>query len=372
MGKKHVFRALAFASACLVICVARTNAQTHIATDAHIRDFAIKPIASTVPANGDVNPYGVAVVPASAGSLVAGDILVSNFNDVYNLQGKGSTIVQITPGGHVSTFAQIDRAALPGSCPGGIGLTTALAVTRTGWVFVGSLPTENGQAPTARSGCILVLDDLGQVVETFYGSLINGPWDLTAADGGSHVALFVTNVLNGTVAANGQVVSGGTVVRIDLDIAAGFEPGIESMTVVGSGFDERTDPSALVIGPTGVALSPDDQTLYVADSLNNRIASISDPLFRTTSDGVGDTLTSGAPLNDPLGIATAPNGDVLSVNGDDGYLVRTNPHGVQTSLGLLDSVGSPPGSGALFGLAIVPNHGIYYVDDNSNSLNLFY
>src|SRR5579872_1888778 len=34
-------------------------------------------IASTVPGAGDVNPYGVAVVPATTGSLVAGDILVS-------------------------------------------------------------------------------------------------------------------------------------------------------------------------------------------------------------------------------------------------------------------------------------------------------
>ena len=38
-------------------------------------------VASTIPANGDVNPYGVAIVPRSQGQLTAGDVLVSNFNN---------------------------------------------------------------------------------------------------------------------------------------------------------------------------------------------------------------------------------------------------------------------------------------------------
>ena len=82
-------------------------------------------IASTVPANGDVNPYGITVVPQSTGRLVAGDTLVSNFNNAANLQGTGTTIVQVSPWGSVSTFAQI-HGPLPGACPGGVGLTTAL------------------------------------------------------------------------------------------------------------------------------------------------------------------------------------------------------------------------------------------------------
>ena len=57
-------------------------------------------IGSTVPANGDVNPYGVAVVPHSRGRLHRGDVLVSNFNNKANLQGTGTTIVQVSPGGH--------------------------------------------------------------------------------------------------------------------------------------------------------------------------------------------------------------------------------------------------------------------------------
>src|SRR5579863_4910190 len=65
-------------------------------------------IASTVPSNGDVNPYGVAVVPATTGKLVKNHILVSNFNDAGNSQGTGTTIVQINPGGAQELFAQIE------------------------------------------------------------------------------------------------------------------------------------------------------------------------------------------------------------------------------------------------------------------------
>src|SRR5579863_8751921 len=146
----------------------------------------ISVVASTVPGNGDVNPYGLARVPQSKGSLVQGNLLVSNFNASSNFQGTGTTIVQISPSGGVSLFAQIDASTLPGPCPGGVGLTTALSVLRSGWVIVGSLPTTDGTSATAQAGCLLVLDNSGTVVETFYGSLINGPWDMTSEDlGGS-------------------------------------------------------------------------------------------------------------------------------------------------------------------------------------------
>src|SRR5262250_1935781 len=126
-------------------------------------------ITSTVPANGDVNPYGVAVVPTSIGSLVKGDVLVSNFNNAQNLQGTGTTIVQISPGGQQTLFAQIDAAKLPGPCPGGVGLTTALGILPGGWVVVGSLPTTDGTGATAQAGCLLVVNSKGQVAETIAG-----------------------------------------------------------------------------------------------------------------------------------------------------------------------------------------------------------
>jgi hypothetical protein len=105
---------------------------------------AITTISSTVPANGDVNPYGIFRITRTAGSLKRGNILISNFNSSANLQGTGTTLVQISPNGAFSQFAQIDPNTLPGPCPGGVGLTTALVVLRSGWVIVGSLPTTDG------------------------------------------------------------------------------------------------------------------------------------------------------------------------------------------------------------------------------------
>lgn len=331
-------------------------------------------IASTVPSNGDQNPYGVVVVPASVGNLVQGDILVSNFNNNGSnggLQGTGTTIVQISPAGKVSLFAHINAKKLPGACPGGVGLTTALTVLQRGWVIVGSLPTTNGMSATAKAGCLIVLNSNGQVAETFSGGVINGPWDMTALDQNSKAMLFFTNVLNGTVAANGQVVHKGTVVRLVLNVPQQGHgmPGKQSVTVIGSGFAERTDPAALVVGPTGVGLS--NGTLYVADSVNSRIDAIANATTRSNSAGTGNKVSSGGLINDPLGLTIAPNGHILTANGNDGNIVETTPGGNQIAHKLVDNTAGT-GAGCLFGLAIAPNPGVYFVDDCSNSLDLLH
>src|SRR5580704_29773 len=143
-------------------------------------------VSTTVPSNGDVNPYGVARVPLSKGSLVEGRFLISNFNNGGNFQGTGTTIVQIAPNGTFSLFAQIDASKV--SCPGGIGLTTALVTLRSGFVVVGSLPTMGGDPTTSQAGCLIVLDSNGKVIKTIAGHHINGPWDMTAVDGGKLAA----------------------------------------------------------------------------------------------------------------------------------------------------------------------------------------
>jgi hypothetical protein len=344
----------------------------------------IKTIASTVPANGDVNPYGVAQVKRTIGMLRAGNILVSNFNNSGNFQGTGTTIVEVAPDGGVSLFAAIEAAKLPGSCPGGVGLTTALVVLEEGWVIVGSLPTAKQGTVFTGPGCLIVIDSMGKPVETFYGSLINGPWDMTAFEGEHEAKLFVTNVLNGTVAAGGAVVHGGTVTRLNLQVSAGAKPVLQSITTIGSGFPERTDPAALVIGPTGVGvrgscagdlddcLEHDSSLLYVADTLSNRVAVIDGALTRTTTAGIGRTLSSGGSLNGPLGLVVTPSGTVLTVNSGDGFITEISPHGGQLAKRQLDNTGSPPGAGALFGLAFDPAAGVYFVDDASNTLNLLH
>ena len=242
---------------------------------------------------------------------------------------------------------------------------------RKSWVIVGSLPTTDGTSGTAKSGCLFVLNKWGKVVETITGNHINGPWDMTSVDAGSVAALFVTNVLNGTVAANGNVVNEGTVVRILLAVFDDDKPKVFQSTVIGSGFAERTDPAALVIGPTGVAFAILRGTLYVSDSLNNRIAAIPNALFRMNSAGTGKTVSKDGSLNDPLGMTLTPNGHILTANGNDGNLVETEPDGKQVFVKLVDNTGGPPpGAGTLFGLTVVDGIGVYSVDDGSNTLNL--
>jgi hypothetical protein len=362
----------AAATAAFVLAPA-AGAQARASGSSFIGHFHhLKTIASTVPGNGDVNPYGTVVIQRSHGDLQRGNVLISNFNNKKNLQGTGRTIVQITPAGKLSVFAKIRPNNLPGPCPGGIGLTTALTVLKGGWVVVGSLPTTDGMAATAKAGCLIVLDNTGHVRETISGNGINGPWDMTSVSYGNLAQLFVTNVLNGTVAANGKVVHNGTVLRLTLALHGSQPPAVKNITTIGSGFPQRTDPAALVIGPTGVALSHNG-TLYVANSLRSKINAIPNAVFRGSSAGQGMVVTSGGKLNVPLGLTVAPNGNVLTVNGGDGRIVETTPGGMQVASRFLDRSGSPPGAGALFGLAVAPfGSGVYYVDDAVNTLRLLH
>ena len=336
---------------------------------------ANNPVAPTVPGNGDINPYGVAVVPRSTGNLVRGDVLVSNFNNAANQQGTGTTIVQVSPTGTVTQFAGIDRHLA--GCPGGVGLTTALVVLRSGWVIVGSLPTTDGKPDGLNGpGCLIVLDSQGNVRETFRGDGINGPWDMTALDLGGLTELFVTNVLNGiTPPAVGSTkpstANEGTVLRILITSTPFALPQRVLTTQIGSGFAETTDPTALIIGPTGVGLGRNG-TLYVADTLNNRIAAIPNAVFRFSSDGTGQTVSENGPagpIEGPLGLAIAPNGDILTVNGGNPNIVEVTPGGQVVANEEID-LSTPGGAaGDLFGLAVTPDgSAVYYVNDGNNML----
>jgi len=143
-------------------------------------------------------------------------------------------------------------------------------------------------------------------------------------------------------------------------------------TTIGSGLAEETNASALVIGPTGVALGGNG-TLYVADTLGNRITAIPNALLRPGSAGTGSTVTKNGALQGPLGVAIAPGGDILAANSLNGNLVEITPNGRQVAVKTLDKSGSPAGAGALFGLAVAPGgYGVYFVDDATNTLDLLH
>jgi hypothetical protein len=332
----------------------------------------VSTVASTVPATGDVNPYGVAVIPRSRGDLTAGDVLVSNFNNAPTAaapggeQGRGTTIVEVSPGGQQKLFATIPA----NSVRGGVGLTTALVALRSGWVIVGSLPTADGTSATTKPGELFVLDAFGHVREVIRGYGIDGPWDATALDLGSVADLFVSNVLNGITNGTPATTSQGDVVRLTLNLA-GAEPRVAASTVIADGISVRTDPAALIVGPTGVALSPDG-TLFVADAVNSRIARIPDAIFRhrPVNAGASSSTASADPhLNSPLGLALTPRGDLLAANGGDNNLVELTQGGKFVAVRDVDTT-DPPG-GALFGLATTAHPAqVYFVNDDTNTLNV--
>jgi sugar lactone lactonase YvrE len=334
----------------------------------------VSKVASTVPANGDVNPYGIVSVPTSVGKLQAGQLLISNFNAresaKENGQGTGTTIVQVSPAGKVSPFATVDAKKLPGPCPGGVGLTTALNILPGGYVVVGSLPTTNGKTATAKYGCLIVLDSEGKTVETIASNDIQGPWDSTAKSEGSKTTLFVSNALNGGAAKGVHTVDNSTVLRIELESGEGQTPKVLNETVIANGIPWVDSAEALVLGPTGLALASDG-TLYVASTEGSKIFAISEATTRTAPAAKGGSvLTEGGHLKEPLGMALAPNGNIITSNGGDGNMVETTPAGKQVYVRTADE---KTGAGSLFGLVIAPEgKGIYFVDDGENTLRLLH
>ncbi len=324
----------------------------------------LPPSVSTVPSNGDVNPYGVVFGPKTlpaGGGLQAGNILVSNFNNSENLQGLGTTIVRVNNAGGTSTF--FTAPANQG------GLTAAIGVLSDGLVLVGNLPTVDGTPATVQSGRLAVLDRSGQFLGTF-GTLatVNGPWGMAVVDNGNGVTgtahVFVSNVLSGVIS------------RFDLSYTAANISA--TVTIVAEGFNHRLDPAALVLGPSGLAYSASNDTLYVASSTDNAIYEI--PTATATSTTVSATLffDDTTNLHGPLDLAILPNGHFLVANSDGSNANPNEPSELveYSATGeFLSQMPVDPNNGGAFGLA-VNNIGwgtirLAAVDDNANKLNIW-
>jgi len=328
-------------------------------------------VTSTVPANGDQNPYAMVVAPVTAGVVQKDDLLVDNFNNRGNLQGTGSTIIDYRPStGQTSLFATIPHN-LPG-CPGGVGLSTAMVMLKSGWVIVGSAPSTDGTTKTLGPGCLIVLDATGKVAGTIAGPEIADPWgNMAWIDNGGTATLFVSNAGFGIGAPGQPVQNSATVLRIGLSIPAGKPPQVTSKTVIGSGFSAQADASVFLIGPTGLTLGKDG-TLYVSDAIGNRVVAIPDAAARTDSAATGTLVSKDGLLNRPLAMDMAPNGHLLVVNGLNGQVVEIDPvTGKQLGAQWIDAdeAQTPPGSGDLFGLVVNPTgKGFYYVEDDVNTV----
>lgn len=293
---------------------------------------------STVPSNGDVNPYGVAFVDDSfnlgSGPLSHGDILVSNFNNSANQQGTGTTIVDISKTGSQTLFFQ-------GTAP--LGLTTALGTLRAGLVVVGNGPTSDGSSGTATAGSLLVINNQGQLIQTIVNPAINFPWDMTLVDNGSTAIAFVTNALDGKVN------------RLDFAVSASGLM-LQNWKTIGSGYVHRGDPAALFVAPTGTTYDARRDILYVASTGDNAVFAIHDAATRQSTAGLGDLVyEDNAHLHGALGLAWAPNGNLLVTNNDT---INPDPNHTSeivefTTRGqFVKEISVDPGAGGSFGLAV--------------------
>ena len=319
---------------------------------------------STNPGNGDQNPYGLLYVPPGFpdSTIQPGNILVSNFNDKANNQGQGTTITVIHQDRTKALFAKVPTP----------GLTAAMGILRAGFVLIGSITVPiPSNFPGAVGGPIRVLDSNGKLVTTITSTLfLNGPWEMAVDDDITSAKVWVSNVL------------AGTVIRINLSLTPTFH--VDSITKVAVGYGHINTNMNPLVGPSGLAYSEQRHTLYVTDALKSRVYAVANADTITTPVILGTPVYSDPiHLHGPLGLALAPNGDLISAQADNfnvnpalpSEIVEFTPNAATTPAGQfvaqysIDSM-----NGGAFNIALnqsadpfVPL-GFAYVDDNEGTV----
>jgi hypothetical protein len=328
-----------------------------IAQDEDHQPFLPSPVqsVSTVPANGDVNPYGVAFVPRQfpQGTVNPGDILVSNFNAKSNLQGTGTTIVDITATGTQSLFFQ---------SPTPTGFSTALNILRRGFVLVGNFPSPDGTCGNATPGSILVINSSGKQVGAIADSSIDGPWDSALFDRGDSAKFFVANGLTGTV------------VRLDLNVSSSGVS-VKNVTQIASGYLHQCDAVTFVDAPTGLVYDADRDVLYVASTVDNAVFAVANAGSAEKDHGTGRIIYQDSKhLHGPLAMTMAPNGHLVVSNNDVINPDPTQPSEiVEFTIGgrFVKEISVDPNPGGSFGLAVTSRDDtarFAAVDDNTSTL----
>jgi hypothetical protein len=340
---------------------------------------AIPSVGSTIdPINGDLNPYGLTIAPATAGLITKGDLVVCNFNDgPTNTQGSGTSIIGLHPGTGSTPYRIAQSADLQGC--------NALAM----------LPDDSISAAAWTSNMNPLVSAGGAVGTAFSGDTFAQPWGeaYVAAAGTQPAAIYVSNAPGGATSA------GGTIDRISLDVDAQT-----SITEIVTGICSGGVAGA-VFGPAGLTYDPASDTLYVVATSSNSVIAIAG-VSSIPKDGVvvngqcsasaapptpvvtfsGPSMASarviahGAPLSTPLSAALLKNGDLVVGNADIGVstpsattnlLIEVSPvlpGGFVGSPLQIDN-GTP---GAIFGIAATVdaqgNQIIYFNNDNNNAV----
>ena len=344
---------------------------------------AILTVGSTVdPTNGDFNPYGLTIAPATVGLITKGDLVVCNFNDgpggvPPNTEGLGTTIIGLHPGATPAAPYRIAQSTTLQGC-------NALTM----------LPDDSISAAAWSSNLNPLVSAAGTVGAPFAADTFAQPWGeaFVAATGTQPAALYVSNA-----PANGGVVAvGGTIDRISLDA----NNAQTSFTEIVTGLCSGGAPGS-IFGPAGLTYDASTDTLYVVDSSSASVIAIAGvssipkdgivasgqcsattptplPTFTGPSMASVRVIAHGAPFVTPISAALLKNGDLVVGNGDIGVqapskttnlLIEVSPvlPGGFVGQPVQVDTGAP---GALFGLAATVsdqgNQIIYFNDDSAN------
>ena len=320
---------------------------------------------STNPGNGDQNPYGVVFVPPTFpdNTVQLGDLLVANFNDAANNQGQGTTITNVRPDRSKALFAKIPTP----------GLTAAMGILRAGFVLIGSITVPKpSNFPGAVGGPITVLDYNGKMLGTITSPLLRGPWGMALDDDGATAKVFVSNVLNGTV------------IRINLSLTPTLTPAfhVDSITKIAQGYGIINTNTFPLVGPSGLAYNEAFHTLYVTSGGGSRVFKIANPDTITVPVSVGTLVyVDTVHLHGPLGLAIAPNGDLISAQADNFNVNPNFPSEIvefTTTGQFVAQFSIDAANGAAFNIALDQNSDplvpikFAYLNDGENNVNLIY
>jgi hypothetical protein len=349
---------------------------------------AITTVGSTIdPVNGDQNPYGLVIAPATAGLITKGDLVACNFNNGNtgsnpNTQGDGTTIIGLHPAAGSTPYRIVQSPDLQGC--NALTMLPDDSISAAAWSTV---PDAAGENP--------LISAAGVVATPFSNNTFAGPWGeaYVAATATQPAALYVSN------APGGAINSGGTIDRISLSGDAQM-----SFTEIAKGFCSGGEPGG-IFGPAGLTYDPASDTLYVVNTSAASVIAIVGvssigadgvvvngqcnasaapptpvPTFSGPSMAAARVIAHGAPFNTPLSAALLKNGDLIVGNADIGLatpsattnlLIEVSPvlPGGFVGQPLQVDTGVP---GALFGIAATVdasgNQIIYFNDDNTASV----
>jgi len=313
-------------------------------------------IGSTVdPLNGDQNPYGLDVAPATAGLLHKGDLVICNFNDAANVQGNGTTIVALAPHAGATTVHVAQNEGLTGCDALALGPTDNIwtanfganddAIVSPSGVFLTGLPGGPWQHP------------FGQAFSPRHGPFGNG-------------AFYESNAADGSI------------VRINLT-SHGF-----TFDTIATGFAVNGGAPGSILGPSGLQYDAKHDRLWIVDGADNSVTALQfvsfipaggvvahpNGTFTGPARHLAHRVTHGAPLNGPISAALLPGGhlaigNTLDPNGTN-LIVEIKPNGRVVATKNVDT-GNP---GAIFGMVATgtgdDDMKLYYNNDNDNTLRV--